>query len=84
MFMRFVTVASLSAVFVEHPPEDAHGGVNGSANDFPSAAVLHCLQEDRIRCSAICEPCAVQVIMHNGGWCVRTVRRHNEPERARD
>ena len=56
MFMRVVTGGKFISPFEEHPTEGPHGGVNGSTNDFPSAAVFHCLQEDQVRCGAICEP----------------------------
>ena len=84
MFMRLVGVASLFPPFEEHPTEGSHRGINASTNDFPRTAVLHGLDEDSVGCGAICKPCAVQVVMHNGGWGVGTVWRNNEPERARD
>ena len=84
MFMRLVGVASLFPPIEEHPTKGPHRGVNASTNDFPRPTVLHSLDEDLVGCGAIREPCAVQVIMHNGGWCVGAIRRNNEPERARD
>lgn len=77
-------MASLFPAFEEHPTEGPHGSVNGPTNDFPSTAVLHGLNEDSVGCGAICEPRAVQVVMHNGGWGVRTIWRHDPPKEARD
>lgn len=77
-------MASLFPAFEEHPTKCPHGCVNASTNDFPSAAVFHGLKEDPVGCSAICDWVTVQVVMHNGGWGVRTIWRHDPPKEARD